>query len=52
MTKPKPEEIPRELDAIADVVLSYHPKPKTKPGKKRKKRAKKIAKERPLQPSQ
>lgn len=45
MTKPKPEEIPKELDAIADVVLAYRPKPKTKPGKKREKRAAKIAKE-------
>jgi len=45
MTKPKPEEIPKELDAIADVVLAYRPKPKTKPGKKRKKRAAKMAKE-------
>ena len=30
---------PKELDAIADVVLAYKPKPKSKPGKKRKKRA-------------
>jgi hypothetical protein len=45
MTKPKPEEIPRELDAIADVVLAYKPKPKTRPAKKRKKRAAQIAKE-------
>jgi hypothetical protein len=40
MSDPK---IPPELDAIADVVLSYRPKPKTKPGKKRKRRAAKIA---------
>jgi hypothetical protein len=36
--------IPKELDAIADVVLSYRPKPKSKPGKKRKRRAAKLAK--------
>jgi hypothetical protein len=41
MSKPKP---PRELDAIADVVLAYRPKPKSKPGKKRKRRAAKLAK--------
>jgi hypothetical protein len=35
---------PKELDAIADVVLAYRPKPKSKPGKKRKKMAKKLAK--------
>jgi hypothetical protein len=44
MTKPKPEEIPKELDAIADVVLAYRPKAKTRPAKKRKKRAATIAK--------
>src|SRR5437016_5875244 len=31
MTKQKP---PKELDAIADVVLAYRPKPRTKPAKK------------------
>ncbi len=41
MTKEKP---PKELDAIADVVLAYRPKPKSEPGKKRKKMAKKLAK--------
>jgi hypothetical protein len=41
MSDPKP---PKELDAIADVVLAYRPKPKTKPGKKRKRRAAKLAK--------
>jgi hypothetical protein len=41
MTKPKP---PKELDAIADVVLAYRPKPKSEPGKKRKRRAAKLAK--------
>jgi hypothetical protein len=43
----KPPETPKELDAIADVVLAYKPKPKSKPAKKRKKRAAKIAKEKP-----
>lgn len=42
MTKP-PENTPKALDAIADIVLAYKPKPKTGPGKKRKKRAVKIA---------
>jgi hypothetical protein len=37
-------KVPKELDAIADVVLAYKPKPKSKPGKKRKKLAKKLAK--------
>ena len=41
MNKPN---IPKELDAIADVVLAYRPKPKSKPGKKRKQRAAKLAK--------
>jgi hypothetical protein len=41
MSKQKP---PRELDAIADVVLAYRPKPKSKPGKKRKRKAAKLAK--------
>jgi hypothetical protein len=44
MKKMKPEDVPKELDAIADVVLAYKPKPKTKPGKKRKQRAAKFAK--------
>jgi hypothetical protein len=46
MTKPTPENVPRALDAIADIVLAYKPKPKSKPAKKRKKRAAKIARER------
>jgi hypothetical protein len=33
---------PKELDAIADVVLAYRPKPKSKPAKKRKKMQKRI----------
>jgi hypothetical protein len=40
MSKPKPPEV---LDAIADVVLAYHPKPKTKAGKKRKRLARKLS---------
>ena len=43
MKKPKP---PKILDAMVAVVLAYRPKPKSKPAKKRKKRAAKIAKER------
>ena len=39
MSKPQP---PKELDAIADVVLAYRPKPKTKPAKKRRKMQKHI----------
>jgi hypothetical protein len=44
MTKPIPEKIPKALDAVADIVLAYKPKPKTKPAEKRKSRAAKIAK--------
>lgn len=36
---------PKVLDRIADVVLSYKPKPKTKPAKKRARRRKKIQRE-------
>lgn len=32
------KKIPPELDRIADVVLKYHPKPKSKAGKRRKRR--------------
>jgi hypothetical protein len=39
MTEKKP---PKELDAIADVILAYRPKPKTKPAKKRRKMQKRI----------
>jgi hypothetical protein len=46
MTKMTPENVPKALDDIADVVLSYKPKAKTKPAKKRKKRVAKIAKSR------
>jgi hypothetical protein len=38
-----PPKIPKELDAIADVVLAYRPKPKSGAAKKRKKMAKKLA---------
>jgi hypothetical protein len=40
-----PENVPKALDAIVDVVLAYKPKPKSKKAKKRKKRARKMAKE-------
>lgn len=43
MTKQTPENVPKALDAIADVVLAYKPKPKSKPGKKRKKIASALA---------
>jgi hypothetical protein len=36
---------PKVLDRIADVVLAYKPKPKTKPAKKRARRRKKIQRE-------
>jgi hypothetical protein len=35
---------PKILDRIADVVLAYKPKPKTKPAKKRARRRRKIQK--------
>ena len=38
------QKTPKELDAIADVVLAYRPKPKTRPGKKRKRLAAKLSK--------
>jgi hypothetical protein len=38
--------LPQTLDAIADVVLAYRPKPKSKPAKKRKRRAAAIQKSR------
>ncbi len=41
MNAPEP---PKALNAIADVVLAYRPKPKSKPAKKRNRRANKIAK--------
>jgi hypothetical protein len=42
MTKTK---VPKQLDAIVDVVLAYRPKAKSKPARRRKRRATKIAKE-------
>jgi len=42
MTKAK---VPKQLDAIVDVVLAYKPKPQSKPAKRRKRRARKLAKE-------
>lgn len=36
---------PKILDRIADVVLAYKPKPKTKPARKRARRKKKIQRE-------
>ena len=33
---------PKELDMIADIVLAYRPKPKTKPAKKRRKMQKRL----------
>jgi hypothetical protein len=42
MTKPKP---PAVLNAIADKVLAYRPKPVSDAGKNRKRRAKKAAKQ-------
>ena len=38
-------ETPPILDAIADRVLAYKPKPKSTPAKKRVRRAKKILRE-------
>jgi hypothetical protein len=42
MAKPK---TPSALDAITDIVLAYRPKAKSKPARRRKRRASKIAKE-------
>jgi hypothetical protein len=35
-------KLPKELEAMADIVLAYKPKPKTKAAKKRKKAAKRA----------
>jgi len=35
---------PKALDAIVDLVLAYRPKAKSKPARRRKRRAAKIAK--------
>jgi hypothetical protein len=41
-------KVPRELEAIADVVLAYRPKPKSKAAKKRKRKEAKSARARGL----
>jgi hypothetical protein len=38
------KKVPPELDLITDVVLSYHPKPKTKAAKRRARRKKREEK--------
>jgi hypothetical protein len=38
------KKVPSELDTIADVVLNYHPKPKTKAAKRRIRRKKREQK--------
>jgi hypothetical protein len=43
--KPRPAT-PKALDAIADAVLRYKPKPKTKPAKKRQRARKRLKRER------
>ena len=40
----KPQDTPKALDAIVDVVLAYRPKAKSKPAKRRKRRATKLRK--------
>ena len=47
----KPENVPKALDAIADIVLAYKPKPKSKRARKRKKLAAKIARNDSIRPS-
>jgi len=42
VTKAKP---PKALDAIVDLVLAYRPKAKSKPARRRKRQATKIAKQ-------
>jgi hypothetical protein len=44
MIKPEPQKTPKELDAIADVVLAYRPKPKSKPARKRQRARRKLEK--------
>jgi len=39
------KKIPKALDAIADVVLRYRPKPKSEPAKQRRKKRRKLEKE-------
>jgi hypothetical protein len=38
----KPQDTPKKLDAIVDVVLAYRPKPKSKPAKKRRRMQKRL----------
>jgi hypothetical protein len=47
----KPDNLPKALDAIVDVILAYKPKPTTKGAKKRKKHAAKVARKASLSPS-
>jgi hypothetical protein len=49
MTK-TPENVPKALEAMADIVLAYKPKPKTKGAKKRKKHAARVARKASLSP--
>jgi hypothetical protein len=37
-----PPKTPKELDAIADVVLAYRPKPKSKSAQKRRRMQKRL----------
>jgi hypothetical protein len=41
MKKPK---LPKVLDAVADAVLSYRPKPKTKPARERQRTRRRLEK--------
>jgi hypothetical protein len=41
----EPPKLPDALNRFVQIVLSYKPKPKSKPAKKRKRRATKIAME-------
>jgi hypothetical protein len=43
MTKTEPQKTPKELDAIVDVVLTYRPKPKTKPARERQRVRRRLA---------
>ena len=40
----KRHETPKALDAVADIVLAYRPKAKSKPARRRKRRANKLVK--------
>ena len=44
--QPKIPKLPKAVEDFADTVLRYRPKPKSEPAKKRRRRAKKIAKAR------